>query len=270
MSLIVCRQEQVRCPYYVEGLDIHITSSPELCYVLYQNPLLAMGGLMSDSLIRFIGEELELPFLAGRLEKWLKSGEDPDEMIYMILAEFDYYTAKEIGRLRQRISLYRRMSPAEFAKETADYYFSIRQYGAAVAYYEKILEDWRMKSLNDEFTARIWNNIGASYAGIFWFDKAAAAYEMSYNFKKAPETLKRLYQLTLLSPGLKIKDRYQQLINGEQTKEWEIEFQKAVEEAGGQPGLAGVEALFDKDANIRETEERALLSRWKKEYRRMT
>lgn len=270
MSLIVCRQEQVTCPYYVEGLDIHISSSPELCYVLYQNPLLAMGGLVNDNLIRFIGEELDLPFLAGRLEKWIKGGEDPDEMIYMILSEFDYYTSKEIGRLRQRIGLYRKMSPAEFAKETADYYFSLRQYGSAVLYYEKILEDWRMKSLNDEFTARIWNNIGAAYAGIFWFDKAVSAYEMSYNFKKDPKTLKRLYQLTLLAPGLKIKERYQPLLSGEQTKEWEAELEAVMEAVKQQPGLTQVEALFDMDAQKQEAKEREILCRWKKEYRKMT
>lgn len=270
MSLIVCRQEQVSCPYYVEGLDIHISSSPELCYVLYENPLLAMGGMMNENLIRFIGEELELPFLAGKLEKWLKSGEDPDEMIYMVLAEFDYYTAKEIAGLRQRIALYRKMSPAEFAKETADYYFTIRQYGAAVTYYEKILEDWRMKSLSDPFTAEIWNNIGASYAGIFWFDKALTAYEMSYNYNKDPKTLERLYHLTLLNPGLRMKDRLQALLSAEQMKLWEQRFQQAMEAAGDLPDMARIEALFDQDGKKREAEEKALLARWKKEYRRMT
>ena len=37
MSLILCRQEPVRHPFYIERLGIHIASSQELCYVIYQN-----------------------------------------------------------------------------------------------------------------------------------------------------------------------------------------------------------------------------------------
>ena len=31
MSLLLCRQEPVKCPYYVEALDLHLYSSQELC-----------------------------------------------------------------------------------------------------------------------------------------------------------------------------------------------------------------------------------------------
>lgn len=51
MSLILCRHEPVRHPYYIERLGIHIASSQELCYVIYNNPLLAMEGLINDNLI---------------------------------------------------------------------------------------------------------------------------------------------------------------------------------------------------------------------------
>ena len=38
------------------------------------------------------------------------------------------------------------------------------------------------------------NNIQASYAGIFWFEKAMSAFDMSYNFQKNRETLKKIYR----------------------------------------------------------------------------
>lgn len=269
MSLIVCRQEPVKHPYYVERLGIHITSSPELCYVIYNNPLLAMGGFIDDPLIEFIREELDLPFLAGKLEKWKKSGEDPDEMLFLILQDCYYYTAKEIGRLRQKIQAYRKMSVPEFTKETADYYFSLKQYGTAVLYYEKILEDWRIKSLSDEFTAKVWNNIGASYSGIFWFEKAMSAYDMSYNFKKDPDTLKRIYQLTLLNPELKLKERYQTLMTEERKKEWEKELADRMEEAAKGVGIKEVETLFDRDSIKRIAGAGKLLAKWKQDYRKM-
>lgn len=269
MSLIVCRQEPVKHPYYVERLGIHISSSPELCYVIYNNPLLAMSGLIDDHLIEFIRDELDLAFLAGKLEKWKKSGEDPDEMIFIILQDCYYYTAKEINRLRQKVAAYRKMSPPEFTKETADYYFSLKQYGTAVVYYEKILDDWRLKSLSDEFTAKIWNNIGASYAGIFWFEKAMAAYDMSYNFQKNMDTLKRIYQLTLLNPELKLKERYQALLTEERTAEWKKELEELTAQAGERPEVKELEELFSKDSIRRMAGAGKLLARWKQEYRKM-
>lgn len=269
MSLILCRHEPVKHPYYIERLGIHIGSSQELCYILYHHPLLAMDGFIDDHLIRFIREELDMPFLAGKLDTWKKSSEDPDEMIFITLQECYYYTAKETMKLRQQIAAYRKMNQAEFTKETADYYFRLKQYGTAVHYYEKILDDWRIKSLSDEFTAKIWNNIGASYAGIFWFEKAMSAFDMSYNFQKKPETLKKIYQLTLLNPELRIKDRYQSLISDENKKEWEQEFSLILEQAKKEEPVQKIEELFDKDPIRRMAGASEILTTWKKAYRKM-
>lgn len=269
MSLILCRHEPVEHPYYIERLGIHIFSSQELCYIIYNHPLLAMGDFVNDHLIQFIRDELKQTFLAGKLSAWKRSNEDPDEMLIIILQECYYYTAKEIQKFRQKILAYRRMNKAEFMKEKADYYFSLKQYGAAVHYYEKILEDWRLKSLSDEFTAAIWNNIGASYAGIFWFEKAMTAYDMSYNFQKSTDTLKKIYQLTLLNPELKVKERYKSLITEERKAEWTRELKEAMEEAGQTEKMSELALLFDRDPIRRTAGTAELLNRWKKEYRMM-
>lgn len=269
MSLIICRHEPVKHPYYIERLGIHISSSQELCYVIYNNPLLAMGGLLSDNLIEFIRTELNMAFLAGKLEAHKRSGEDQDEMIFIILQECYYYSSREINKFRQRLSAYRKMSAAEFTKETADFYFRLRQYGTAVVYYEKILDDWRLKSLSDDFTAKIWNNIGASYAGIFWFEKAMSAYDMSYNFHKSKDTLKKIYQLTLLSPELKMKERYEALVTPGEKEQWKREFEKLKKDASEDAKVREVEAIFDKDPIKRIAGAGKLLTKWKQEYRKM-
>lgn len=269
MSLISCRQEICKRPYYIERLGVHISSSPELCYVLYNNPLLAMGGFIDDHLIEFIREELVMPFLAGKLEKSKKSGEDSDELIFMILQECYYYTSKEINRLRQVVSAYRKMSPPEFAKETADYYFHLKQFGTAIVYYEKILEDWRLKGISDEFTSKVWNNMGASYAGIFWFEKAMSAYDMAYNFQKSQETLKRIYMLTQLNPKLILKDRYSVLITEEIRLSWEQELLQLKAAARETEKVQEIEDLFAKDSIKRCNGAGQILSQWKQEYRKM-
>ena len=85
MSLILCRMEPVRHPFEIPELGIRIHSSQELCYVIYENPLLVMDDFVDYRLIQFIQEDLGMEFLAGKLENWKKSGENPDNLLLLIL-----------------------------------------------------------------------------------------------------------------------------------------------------------------------------------------
>lgn len=269
MSLILCRHELVKHPFYIERLGIHISSSQELCYVIYQNPLLVLDGFVDERLIGFIREELGLTFLAGKLEAWIRSEESLDELPIVILQECYYYTAKEIAGYRQKLASLRKMSAAEFRKETADYYFRLRQYGTAIYYYNKILEDWRVKSLSDDFTAKVWNNIGAAYAGIFWFEKAFTAYEMAYNFDKSSGILKHLYQLALIDPKLELKERHAAAMTPMQKELWKKELNEVSINADKCENVRIVETMFDcNPVRCMESAEE-LLNSWKQEYRKM-
>ena len=135
MSLLLCRQEQVKRPLYVESLGIRIYSSQELAYVIYNHPLLVMDGFLNEALFTFLREELNLGFLALKLERWLKSSEDPDEILIMLLQESDYYSSREISRYRGQIKEIRRKHPAEYRKMRADELFYLRQYGRAAGEY---------------------------------------------------------------------------------------------------------------------------------------
>ena len=107
MSLILCRQEPVRHPFYIERLGVHIASSQELCYVIYQNPLLVLDGFVDDRLIEFIRSELGLSFLAGKLEAWQRSGEpgraaDRDSAgVLLLYGKGDCGIPPEIGGISQ-------------------------------------------------------------------------------------------------------------------------------------------------------------------------
>lgn len=74
MSLILCRNEPVKQPLYIEKLGVHIYSSQELCYVIYQYPLLALNGFVDENLVEFIAVQLDMGFLAVKMEKWMKGG----------------------------------------------------------------------------------------------------------------------------------------------------------------------------------------------------
>ena len=58
MSLILCRMEPVKHPFEVPELGVKLYSSQELCYVIYENPLLVMDDFVDYRLIQFIQEDL--------------------------------------------------------------------------------------------------------------------------------------------------------------------------------------------------------------------
>ena len=80
MSLILCRQEPVKHPYYIDVLGIHIHSSQELCYIVYNHPVLVMDDFLDDLLVDFIRKDLDMDYLAGRMEKLVETGTRPEEV----------------------------------------------------------------------------------------------------------------------------------------------------------------------------------------------
>ena len=104
MSLLLCRREPVKHPFYIEVLGIHIYSSQELCYVICNHPLLVMDGFVGKALYSFVKNELGMGFVAGRMEKLSETGSRPEEALYLFLTECDYCTEKRargFGRQRQ-------------------------------------------------------------------------------------------------------------------------------------------------------------------------
>ena len=101
MSLLLCRQEHVKRPYFMEAMGVHLYSSQELSYVIYNHPLLVLEGFVDERLLTFLREELNQGFLALKLERWMKNGDNPDEALLIIQQECDYYSMSEVGRFRQ-------------------------------------------------------------------------------------------------------------------------------------------------------------------------
>lgn len=72
MSLLLCRREKVKHPFYIEVLGIHIYSSQELCYVIYHHPLLVMNDFVDASLFFFVKMSWDLAFLQDAWKSWWK------------------------------------------------------------------------------------------------------------------------------------------------------------------------------------------------------
>lgn len=269
MSLLLCRQEPVKSPYYVEALDIHLHSSQELCYVIYHHPFLVMEGFVDEGLLEFIRDELNMGALAARLEKWRAAGEDPDEMLIFILSECFYYTPGEISQYRLRLAALRKKPEPEYEKERADYLFGIRQYGKAVEIYRKLTERLRDLAVDSCFQEQIWNGLGASYARLFQTARAFCAYEKAYGCRGSETAVKKMYFLTRLDPGLLEKDSPLSAVTEEKKKEWDREAEAAREKAAQSREILKLEGLFEQDQEKCRREAAGMVRQWKQEYRSM-
>lgn len=269
MSLILCRQEKVEHPYYIENLGIHIYSSQELCYVIVHHPLLVLDGFVDAHLIEFIRNELDMGFTALKMERWNNSGEDKDELLFMFLQECDYYHTAELNKFRQKITGLRKLPSVEYSKKRGDYLFHYKQFGKAISEYEKLLEGEAAKQRGAAFLGSVWNNLGAAYARIFHFPKAYEALDQAYSLLKDETILKKIYHVMLLDPKLVIKESYHGILTDERKSQWDQDFEDARERAQASDEIRELDGLFHKDSMKRMEGAGRLIHKWKQDYRNM-
>lgn len=269
MSLLLCRQEQVKHPYYIENLGIYIYSSQEICYVIYHHPLLAMDGFFDEKFLEFLKDELDMGFTALKLERWLKSGENRDEALFLFLQECDYYSTAEINKFRQKVSSLRKLPLLEYAKQKADYLFQFKQYGKAIAGYREILESTQTGRMGDVFLGKVWHNLGAAYARVFQFDKALDSMDRSYLLLNNLDVLQKIYYLTLQESGIELKESYQSILTEDMKTEWNLKYKEAKERALDSAELMKLDELFARDSIKRMEGVSKMIREWKKEYRSM-
>ncbi len=269
MSLLLCRQEHVRHPYFIENLGIHLYSSQELSYVITHYPLLVRDGFLGESLFAFLREELDLGFLALKLDRWLKSGESAEDVLILLLQEIGYCTNAELNQFKQKMEEFRKKHPAEMKKMKADEMFSMRQYGHAVELYEELLDLPSDHCVNDGFRGKIWNNLGSCYARMFLLEKAFDAFEKAYVRTSRTEILEQIYYLSRIDSRLKPGERLLALMTEECKQQWDDKMLTARANAARSDSLHDLEILFEKEPAVRLKEEAELLSKWKQEYRGM-
>ena len=269
MSLILCRQEPVTSPYFVEELGVHLYSSQELNYVIYHHPLLVMEDFVNERLAAFLRTELRLPFLAERIQKWIQSRGPSDELLFLILQDCAFYTQAEQAAYRQKVAGLRKLSSHEYEKKRADYFYSLGLYGRSASMYKRILDNGEGRSLSHEFRGKVWNNLGACYGELFSFQKAMEAYVCAWNEKPEAAYLKGMYFLTKLDPELSMKDRCRELLASQDTEGWDREFNEALARAGQTGPAVRLQEIFDRDPEKRLEGAAKVLNQWKLEYRKM-
>ena len=233
-TVMICRDEPVKMPYYIESMGIRLYSMEELAFFLYENVYLADRQMLGERLWEWIRTEIHNPELAEKLKKGAEAGSSIQNMVLTILRSVDYYTQEELAELSTRMKVLKTYQEQERLKLRADEYFINGNYQAAIYEYEKILDIRQSDRLGVEFYAHVWNNLGVCCCRLFRFGQAARAVRTSWQYQKDPEVLKEYVFAMRL--GLQDDDFEQamelQNIAGEQLLELMEEYERLLWEAG--------------------------------------
>lgn len=194
MGLVtICAQKTARNPYFAEVTGVNLYSMEELAYYFYENIYLIDERMIEEKLYSWIEKELNQVSLAEKLRGSIGSGNHVYNQVMVILQASDYYSARELEVLSEKIKTISGLQTQERMKYKADEMFQNENYWAAANEYEKILSIRQSSKLSVEFYAHVWNNLAACYARLFLFEKAAECFEKAYGFEKISEYREKAY-----------------------------------------------------------------------------
>ncbi|MGN0335390.1 MAG: hypothetical protein ACI4DV_06985 [Lachnospiraceae bacterium] len=253
----ICERECTAIPFYAKLTGINLYSIEELSYYLYENIYLADQTIIGEDLYVWLEQEAGYAQLAEKLRADEKAGCTVYDQAVTILQVSEYYSAEQMEELSSTIRMMSGMQEQERLKFKADELFENGNIWAAVSEYERILSIRQNLKLPVEFYGKIWNNLGCCYARLFLFKKAAACFDMAYQFQKSMEYKKLAVCARKLaqtndseSEDLMMDEEYKKLV--ELTKEELRRIQKR-----------SLEKMSDSDRN-------ALLRKWERNYRKVS
>jgi len=271
MGLILCESVTAKNPFHIDVLSLDIYSYEELCYIIFENPILVTEGIVSETLIDFLRNELGLSALADSLRRKMSNGTDDEDILVYIIDSCGLYNNAESIIFRNVMGKIKKMAIWEVTKQRADYMFYIGKYDLAKKYYMEILE---MDTKADEgFTGSVHHNLGVVYANFFLYDEAFEALKKSYELTNDEAILMEIYFLKRIfasSDEAKDEDRMSELLKPELIGEAKKSFDIALEGVGESEMIKKIESIF---AEENKNEKKKLIGEYiaslKVDYRNM-
>ena len=268
MSLLLCRQKAGR-PFCHDKLNINIWSEQELCYIIYNYPLLCLGDFCTEGLFEWIDTELHLKKLADRLKDNLRTGELFENQLLLILQECNYYDLDEVMEFGKRIAEYRKFSDYELTYMKGKALYKSGNYNAAYEKFEQAIRrleaEYRRSKQNDDKELRDHNERKAD----IYCDMASLKMQM-FDEKSAAE----LIEMSLMTCSNKRANELKYLIDGSgelsDERKAELDLKKDAVRAAARESAAykEIEAIFRKDKMTLFKEARKLAAGWKSGYRK--
>ena len=247
MGLILCSKNEAKKPYFIEELSVNIYSIEELCYIIYEHPLLVIDNFLSPGLIEFIKTDLNMSILGAQLDKMKQERHAEDSMLIYILEFTEIYKNSEISRYRSELNNFRKLKKADYLKEKADYMFRLRRYGKAIRYYKAVTKMSVEKNPRDKLLAKTYHNVASAFANLFMFDKAYEYYVQAYNILGDKHILKRLYLLSYLDRREEIRLKYSESLGADIMQYWDEEFNQTFTKVKQAINKEEIDNIFKKD-----------------------
>lgn len=185
MKVCVCVGSYAKTPYCLDGLDIRVYSMEELCYALCENAFLLDSGIMSDQLLKFIGQDCGLKDLEAELYPLVHEKGSLSAFVTMILEYVGYYDTAQIQQVEQTLKNGAGRSVLEKRKGRIDYLVEKKKYTAAVREYDSLLNSWeeagsRGETPGKELKASLLHNKGVALAGLMRYEEAAECFRTAW------------------------------------------------------------------------------------------
>lgn len=176
MKAIACLGNYAKVPYYFEKLDIRVFSMEELCYCLKENAFLLGREIMHESLLKFIGNECDVPQLARELYPLVHKKGNLSTFVAMILEYVAFYSPEEIRHVETILKQGANLPDFEKQKVQIDYMVQKKKYAAAMEEYGRLYEGMP----KDARAGAVLHNKGVVYARMMMYRKAAEAFWNAY------------------------------------------------------------------------------------------
>ncbi len=135
MSLLLCRQT-ANLPFCHDKLNINIRSEQELCFVIYNYPILCLEGFCSERLYAWIEKQLSRKELSEKLRQSERQKEKAENRLLIILKECNYYDTHEIMEFAKVLSELSGLSEAERIRKEGIALFSAGNFKLAMDRFE--------------------------------------------------------------------------------------------------------------------------------------
>ena len=269
MSLLLCRNS-ARLPYYIEKADTRIYSIQELCWFIYNYPLILTESPLDNELIAWIKNELSMGILAERLERLSEAGESTENMICLILREGNYYNIDEINSFKQKMSDLKKLDTERHLLAEASTYFRLGRFAEAGDLFceaERYLRNKIKKNVTEdrnELSERLSDVIcdeAVCRLRLFDDDRAKALLLEGAEMAENSRCAEYLYLMD--------EEKGAKYITEEKKAELSERREEARQKAMLGKNCREVAEIFEKDSVKRNEEIRKLISEWKSVYRKM-
>lgn len=177
-NVLLCCGTLAKTPYYVKESCMNLYSVEELCYFVYHNAYILDDTFVSEKLVSWLQDEVELSQVAGKVASVKGKKGALGNLVRILNNEIGYYTEEQWLALLEDIDSNSRMPLHLRRKIRADGLLGGGRYAQALEEYEGII--FENKSDDPAFTAKIYHNLGVCAANLFLFERAAEYFKKAY------------------------------------------------------------------------------------------